>query len=90
MGFAFSLAGNILKSPCQPNSATLAKLIEGLSINGEFFKASYFCKMVVAQRFHIGQIYKTLINGLCKIGQTRAATHTYPQRQHMIYILNLI
>lgn len=63
-----------LASPKFSNIIILTTLIKGLCLKGEVHKALHFHDNEVALGFWLDQVtYGTLINGLCRIGETRAA-----------------
>ncbi|MCH84580.1 pentatricopeptide repeat-containing protein, partial [Trifolium medium] len=61
-------------------AATLSHSISCLCFSGKVQDALHFHDHVVAHEFHLNQVsYGTLINGLCKIGETKAAMQVLRQ-----------
>ncbi|KAM7462393.1 hypothetical protein LguiA_030514 [Lonicera macranthoides] len=73
--FGFSLLGSLFKGGYEPNVVTFTALIKGLFAQDKFSEAkNLLVKLVTDKQIELDAVtYGTVINGLCKSGNTKIA-----------------
>ena len=70
----FSVLATLYKYALQPNAYTLNTLLDGLFVEGSMVAAMELFQVILEKKYPCDLItYTTLINGFCKVGESRRA-----------------